>query len=257
MAAVKLSVVIITRNESRNITRCITSVAGLADEILVVDSESTDNTLELAEALGARVVVQPFLGYVEQKNFALQQARFDHVLSLDADEALSPELYASIAIVKEHWTRDAWAFNRLNNYCGQWIRHSGWYPDRKIRLLDRKKGYWGGTNPHDTIVLEKGIPVGKLSGDLLHYSYQSVQEHVEKTHKYAEIMAKAMAEAQKKAGLVKLLLNPPFTFAKKYFFQLGFLDGYYGWVICKLTAYYTFLKYLRLREIHRQKKSAD
>ncbi len=257
MPAVQLSVVVITRNESRNIVRCLESVAGLADEILIVDSESSDNTVALARGLGARIIVQAFLGYVEQKNFALQQAQFDHVLSLDADEALSPELYTAIAGIKENWIGDAWAFNRLNNYCGQWIRHSGWYPDRKIRLLDRKKGRWGGTNPHDAIVMDKGASVGKLKGDLLHFSYQSVAEHLDKTHKYADIMANAMARGHKKAGFAKLVLNPPFTFLKKYFFQLGFLDGYYGWVICRLSAYYTFLKYLKLRELHKEKKTSD
>lgn len=255
MKSVQLSVVIITRNEERNIRRCIESVKDLADEVLVVDSESTDDTRTIAASLGAKVIVQPFLGYVEQKNFALEQASFDCVLSLDADEALSAELQASIARTKSSWTADAYSFNRLNNYCGQWIRHSGWYPDHKIRLLDRRKGSWGGINPHDTIIMSDDARRSRLKGDLLHYSYLSVQEHIERTHKYAEIMAAAMFRAGKKAGFAKIYLNPAFTFVKKFFFQLGFLDGYYGWIICRISAYYTFLKYIRLKEFQLQNKA--
>lgn len=254
MKSVQLSAVIITKNEERNIRRCIESVIDLVDEVLVVDSESADDTRTIAASLGAKVIVQPFLGYVEQKNFALARASSDYVLSLDADEALSPELQAAIAKAKTSWTRDAYSFNRLNNYCGRWIRHSGWYPDRKIRLLDRRKGQWGGINPHDTIILSDDARKGRLKGDLLHYSYISVQEHIERTHKYAEIMAAALFRTGKKAGFAKIYLNPAFTFVKKYFFQLGFLDGYYGWIICRITAYYTFLKYIRLKEFQLENK---
>lgn len=257
MQKIQLSVVVITRNEARNIARCLESVKDIADEMLVVDSESTDDTASMAKALGARVIVQPFLGYVEQKNFALQQASYDYVLSLDADEELSPQLRAAIAAVKQDWKADAYAFNRLNNYCGQWIRHSGWYPDRKIRLLNRTLGKWGGINPHDAIMMDPSAKMERLEGDLFHYSYLTVQEHIQKTHKYAAIMAEALHKAGKRADFVKLYLNPPFTFVKKYFFQLGFLDGYYGWVICRLSAHYTLLKYLRLQELQQQNKSEE
>ena len=175
-----LSAVIITFNEQRNIGRCLDSLAGVVDEVVVVDSFSTDDTEKICRAKGARFVQHAFEGHIEQKNWALAQAQYPHVLSLDADEALSETLRKSVLAAKSDGGHDGYSMNRLTNYCGQWIYHSGWYPDRKLRLFDRRKAGWGGTNPHDRVEMQAGSTVSHLSGDLLHYSYYSVGEHLER-----------------------------------------------------------------------------
>ena len=153
---VKISAVIITQNEERNIGRCIDSIVSVADEIVVIDSYSTDRTCDIALEKGARVVKHPFKSHIDQKNYAITQASYDVVLSLDADEYLSEELTKSILGVKESWPFEAYRMNRLSNYGGKWIRHGNWYPDQKIRLWNKRKGLWGGENPHDKVVLKKG-----------------------------------------------------------------------------------------------------
>jgi len=249
---VKLSVVIITLNEERNIGRCLESVAEIADDIIVIDSYSTDRTEEICKAYGVSFIPNPFKGHIEQKNFALDNARYDHVLSLDADEALDDKLRASIATVKENWQSDGYTMNRLTNYCGQWIRHTGWYPDRKLRLVDRRKARWGGRNPHDELkIIENTVP-GHLKGDILHYSYYTISEHIAQINFFTTLMAEEAFKKGKKAGIVKLFLSPGIMFIKKYFLQQGFRDGYYGLVISVLSVFYTFLKYVKLRELHKK-----
>jgi glycosyltransferase involved in cell wall biosynthesis len=246
----KLSVVIITFNEERNIGRCLDSLAGVADEVVVVDSFSTDDTAEICRAKGARFFQHPFEGHIEQKNWALKQASHFHVLSLDADEALSEKLRESVFLAKKNWNCDGYTMNRLTNYCGQWIRHSGWYPDRKLRLFDRRKGHWGGQNPHDRVEMQPGSTTTPLDGDLLHYSYYTVNEHIERTRKYADIAARAMHARGKRATWLHLIFSPLVKFLKSYFLKLGFLDGRAGWTICKISAWESYLRYralLRLR----------
>jgi glycosyltransferase involved in cell wall biosynthesis len=250
---VKLSATIITFNEEKKIDRCLQSLAGIADEILVVDSFSTDRTEEICRKYGVSFLKNRFDGYVAQKNFAMNQASFDHILALDADEALSDELRASILAVKNSWgNADGYAFNRRNFYCGQWIRFCGWYPDRKIRLWDRRRGKWSGTDPHDHVeIADKNI--SKVKGDILHYAYFTVDEHLKQMYKFAEVAAKAKFEkGVKPIFVVHVILNPLFKFLKKYILQLGFLDGYYGFVFCATTALLNFYKYLRLYEYHRR-----
>lgn len=250
-----ISVVIITLNEEKNIECCITSVKPFADEIVVVDSLSTDKTAELAEKAGARVVLQAFLGHIEQKNFAIGHTAHRLVFSIDADEVVSDELCQSILKVKRQADADAWSMNRLNNYCGKWIRHSGWYPDRKIRLFDKNLARWGGRNPHDRILIDKGGVVRQISGDLLHYTYHTIGEHLLQADKFATIAAKALFDEGKRAWPCQLLIKPTAKFLRNYILKFGFLDGYYGFVICRIAAYETFLKYKRLREFHRENKS--
>ena len=165
---IRLSGVLITFNEEARVGRCLDSLAAVCDELVVVDSGSTDRTRELCEARGARVVVRPFDGFTTQKNFALDQAVHDHVLSLDADERLSPELQASILAAKADWQADGYDFNRLNFYGDKPIRSCGWYPDAKIRLWDRRRGRWSGGLVHETVVLDAGARQAHLAGDLLH-----------------------------------------------------------------------------------------
>jgi len=249
MPAVQLSAVIITFNEERNIGRCLDSLAGIADEVVVIDSYSTDRTEQICREKGARFVQHPFGGHIEQKNYALGQATYSCVLSLDADEALSDPLRASILAAKSGWPADAWVLNRLTNYCGQWIRHSGWYPDRKVRLFDRRLGQWGGTNPHDKVVMRPGSTLGRLHGDLLHYSYYTVEEHYARARKYAAIAAQAMYARGRRGSWPRVAFSPAFKFVRNYFFRLGFLDGRAGWTICRIAALETFWKYRALLEL--------
>lgn len=243
---IKLSVVVITYNEAGNIARCITSVSKIADEVLLIDSFSTDETQPIAESLGARVVHNKFEGHIEQKNFALSQAANDYVLSLDADECLSEELLKSIAEIKNDWTHDAYFFNRLNNYCGQWIRYGAWYPDRKTRLVDRRKGRWGGYNPHDQIILNDGASIKKLNGDLLHYSFNSVAEHVAQINYFSDIIAYEGWKKREVSFPLQVVLNPFFSFLRDYLFRLGFLDGKYGFIISINVSFGKYLKYAKL-----------
>ena len=245
-----ISVVIITLNEERNIARCIKSVSGLADEVLVVDSYSSDNTCGLAESLGARVILHEWLGYSATKNYADNQALFDHILSLDADEALSEMLMKSILAVKETWPADAYTMNRLTNYCGHWIRHSGWYPDRKFRLFSKSKAKWNGDKIHESIELDKGASSEHLDGDILHYSYYSLADHIRQAEKFTDLTALDSYEAGINAGMLKIFLAPKAKFIRDYFFHLGIMDGFYGYTVCRLSAHATYLKYSKLRKLH-------
>lgn len=246
---VRLSVVIITFNEEKNIARCLNSVKEVADDIVVVDSFSTDQTAAICDSHGVRFITHPFEGFIEQKNWAVSQARFPHILSIEGDEALTEELKDSILEVKKNWTHDAYYFSRLSNYCGRWIRHSGWYPDRKLRLWDRRKGRFGGQNPHDSLILSHGATRKYLKGDLLHYAFSSIGEHVQLTNRYSDIKADAAFAKGRRAYLLQVVLHPVSTFVRDYIFRLGFLDGFYGLVICTIGAYSKFLKYAKLREL--------
>lgn len=246
-----LSVVIITYNEEKNIERCILSVKEIADEILVVDSFSTDRTEEVCARHGVRFIKHAFEGYIEQKNWAKEQAKHDFVLSLDADEALSDELRDSISKVKGNPSFEGYYFNRLTNYCGQWIRHCGWYPDRKLRLWDRRKGSWKGVNPHDEFFLEPGARKNFLKGDLLHYSFYTVDQHLAQINKFSSIKAQGMFEKGIKPGFFKMMFSPAFKFFRDYIIKLGFLDGYFGYLICRNSAYSTFLKYTKLKVMYK------
>jgi glycosyltransferase involved in cell wall biosynthesis len=255
----KLSVVIITFNEEHNIGRCIDSVAGIADEVLVVDSGSTDTTKAICESKGARVIEHPFKGHIEQKNYAASQAANEWVLSLDADEALSEELRNSIlGLLNDEAGLDQWggvlgySMNRLTNYCGHWVRHCGWYPDTKLRLFSRSRGAWGGTNPHDKYELtDKHAYAGFLKGDILHYSYYTVDEHYKQMKYFADIAAKANINKGKKANSSNLIINPVAKFIRHYIIKLGFLDGETGYTISRISAWGTYLKYYKMLEMQR------
>lgn len=249
---VKISAVIITFNEEINISRCLDSLNEVADEIVVVDSLSTDKTEEICNDKGADFIRHPFEGHVEQKNYAMSRANHDYILSLDADEALSEELKKSILSAKSNWGYEGYSFNRLANYCGKWIRYCGWYPDKKLRLWDRRKGRWGGVNPHDKVIMNKNSSTSHLQGDVLHYSYHTIREHVSQMNKFSDIAAQVAHEKGRRSNLIMdILLNPLLTFMKKYFIKLGILDGYYGFVISINSAFGKFLKYIKLRELNR------
>lgn len=249
----KISAVIITFNEEKNIGRCLGSLQGVVDEIVVIDSFSTDKTAEICAAYNVRFETNLFEGHIQQKNHAMRRATHEWVLSLDADEALTDELKKGIEAVKGNETFDGYELSRLTNFCGQWIHHAGWYPDRKVRLWNRTKGEWGGQNPHDKVIMKKGAKIGRLKGDLLHYSFYTIEQHVQTIQKFSTIAAESAYKNGKRANLVvNILIGPWFTFIKKYFLQLGFLDGYFGLVISVNTAYSRFLKYIKLREIQQK-----
>lgn len=245
-----ISVVIITLNEERNIARCIRSVSGLADEVLVVDSFSTDRTCQIALEMDARVITHKWLGYSATKNFASCQTQFDHILSLDADEALSDELRESIFAVKETWPAEGYTMNRLTSYCGHWIRHCGWYPDRKLRLFNKTRAKWTGDKIHESIAMENGAITKQLRGDILHYSYYSLAEHISQAEKFTDLTALEAYESGKSVSSLKISFAPKAKFIRDYFFNLGFLDGFYGYTVCRLSAHATWLKYRKLRQLH-------
>jgi glycosyltransferase involved in cell wall biosynthesis len=245
----KLSVVIITLNEEKNIGRCIDSVLDVADEIIVVDSFSTDTTGEIATGKGARFIRHRFEDYVKQHEYADSQAEYDYILTIDADEVLTKELVRSILAIKKYWNQDGYFMNRMTNYCGQWIRHSGWYPDKKLRLYDRRKGKWIGRKIHERFTLFEGATTGHLKGDIQHYSFGSIAEHVLQANRFTDLTALAAYESGKKPNLLKIIFNPGFKFIRGYFFNLGIFDGYYGFVICRISAYATFLKYVKLHQL--------
>jgi glycosyltransferase involved in cell wall biosynthesis len=245
----KISVVIITYNEERNIDRCLTSVKDIADEIVIVDSYSTDRTEEISLKHGARFIKHEFEGHIEQKNYAITRAKYPRILSLDADEEISPRLKKSLLEVKENWKYDGYYFNRLTNYCGKWIKHTSWYPARKLRLWDSRKGKWGGINPHDKFILQKGCTQKHLKGDLLHYSYYTINEHLEQIKKFSDILAEAYYKKGMSASYFRVFFHPLWRFFRDYFLKTGFLSGLYGLIISVNSSHETFLKYVKLRKL--------
>lgn len=253
----EVSVAIMTLNEEQKIERCLKSVSEVADEILVVDSFSTDRTEEICKKYGARFVQHKFEGFVEQRKYCIENAAYDHILCIDADEELSKELIASILQAKHDWTHDGHEMNRLNSICGHWMRHSGWYPDRKLRLFDRRKMSVKGKNPHEEIVMNSGSSIGHLKGDLLHYTYDTVEDQIRQINRFTEIQAKEKFERGKKACYLEIIFSPPYKFIRHYFFKLGFLDGYFGYLICRNMAHSTFLKHAKLMALWKQKSKQN
>lgn len=247
---IQLSAVIITFNEERNIARCIESLLSVADEIVVVDSFSKDKTKEICLSYGVTFLEHKFDGHIEQKNWAKDQAKFDYVLSLDADEALDETLQKEILNIKNNCELEGYEMNRLTNYCGKWIYHCGWYPDTKLRLWNKNSGAWGGDNPHDKFDLfDSKKTIKHLKGNILHYSYYTREDHYKQVEYFTTILAKAQFEKGKKASFLVFIFSPIVKFIKDYFIKLGFLDGKAGFTISRISAYATFLKYKKLRKL--------
>jgi (heptosyl)LPS beta-1,4-glucosyltransferase len=243
-----ISAVIITHNEERNIARCLNSLKGLADEIIVVDSFSSDQTKEICRSFSVNFISHEWEGYSGSKNFGNNQARYSWILSLDADEAISPELSNSLLEQKSKGFNAAYKFNRLTNYCGHWVRYGGWYPDKKIRLFHKDQASWKGNFVHEELVVNEGIPVEELKGDILHYSYYTIEEHLERSEKYARLGAEKIA-SKKTTSFLKPYLSAATRFIQMYLLKAGFLDGYYGWKIATITSREVFLKYNGARKI--------
>lgn len=246
----KISATVITFNEEHNIAEALESL-GWADEIILVDRESSDRTVEVARQYTDRVFLREWQGYSAQKNFAAVQAQNDWIFSLDADERVSPNLAAEIAHLKQEPEPDIAGFEmpRLTFYLGRWIKHSGWYPDRKIRLYDRRRGRWRGDYVHEA--LEVDGPVRRLSGEILHYTVRDASEHHTRLDRYTTLAAEQAHVNGKRASIASVVLSPIAAFIRSYLFKLGFLDGVQGFIIARFAAHYAFLKNLKLREMNR------
>ncbi|HXF27177.1 MAG TPA: glycosyltransferase family 2 protein [Bryobacteraceae bacterium] len=241
----KISATIIACNEERNLPRAIESLR-CCDEILVVDSGSVDRTVEIAAKLGARVIESPWRGYAAQKNYASEQAANDWILSLDADESLSEALEGEIWQIKKNGPRyDAYTMPRLAQYLGRWILHSGWYPDRKVRLYDRRRSRWVGEYVHESVQVDGRV--GHLSSNLLHFTCQSLSEHVKSMDRYTTLAAEQLIAQRENPGWARMVLDPPWTFFRTYVLKGGLLDGAEGLTIAYMAALYNFLKYAKAR----------
>ena len=241
----KISATIITYNEERNLPRAIESLR-CADEILVLDSGSNDRTVEIAEKLGARVVESGWSGYANQKNLAADKASYDWILSIDADEYLSESLEAEIWQLKKNGAEfDAYTMPRMAQYLGRWIHHSGWYPDRKVRLFDRRKARWVGDYVHESVRVDGRV--GDLHSNLLHFTCNSLSEHLKTMDRYTTLAAEQLLATGEKVTWGRLVFEPPWTFFQTYVLKLGFLDGVEGLAIANMAAMYNFIKYAKAR----------
>ena len=240
-----ITATIITRNEEDRIAGAISSLS-CCDEVLVVDSGSTDRTREIAERCGARVLIRDWDGYSNQKNFAARQAQYEWILSIDADEQLSVELANEIAKWKNSGETDgvACSMPRRAQYFGAWIRHSGWYPDRKIRLYDRRHCKWTGDFVHEALTIDGRIRA--LRSDLLHFPYRDWPDHIRRIDRYTQLAAQAAQKSGKRGSILRLFLGPPLSFFRTFVLRAGFLDGWRGALIAAASARYVFLREIRI-----------
>jgi len=249
----KLSVVIITGNEERNIERCLASVQSVADEVIVVDSLSTDRTEEICKKFNVNFVSQKWLGYSEQKNYANSLTNNNFILSIDADEVLSEDLIQSILKEKNAgFPAKAYDFNRLTYFCGKPVNHCGWNHDYRVRLWQKDLAKWKG-EIHELLSFETQIPVVRLSGNMHHYSFHSIEQHIDQVNKFSTLSAQAKFNKGKKSSILAILFQPLWRFVRMYFFQLGFLDGFTGLIVCADSAYAVFLKYSKLYLLNKQR----
>jgi glycosyltransferase involved in cell wall biosynthesis len=254
---VKISAVIIAGNEEEKIADAIRSV-DWADEVLVIDSESTDRTREIAEGLGARVIARPWPGFAKQKQFGVEEAANDLVFSLDADERVSPELRDEILSIRRGpgHAADGYKIPRLAIYCGKPIRHCGWYPDWQLRLFDRKKGRWKDVLVHESVEMTQGSIVEKLRSPLIHLTVDTAQEHRRMIDtRYAPLAADQMFVNGRRTSSLKAAIAAPISFLETYVLKRGFLDGREGYQISLLAAYHARLKHRLLLEM--QRRTAD
>lgn len=247
-----LSVVIITRNEESEIEECLESVSW-ADEIVLVDSHSTDRTVEIAKRFTDRVVTRDFTGFTDQKRYATSLAAGPWILNIDADERVGEALKSEIVtLLDRNLSVNGYTIPRLTWYIGRFIRHSGWYPDRKLRLFRKDRGEWRGGRVHESLHVDG--PVGNLSHPLLHYSFRTLNDHFRTIDHFTRLGAEDLIDRGKRGNLFDLLFRPPFTFLKCLILRLGFLDGWRGFLIASLSAKHTWLKYRRARKMAREKK---
>ena len=249
----KLSVTVVAKNEARDLGAALASVAW-ADEIVVVDSHSTDDTVAIARQYTDRVVVHDWLGHIEQKNYAASLASHDWILSLDADERVTPaladEIRATLAAEPHH---AAFRMPRVTWHLGRWMRTTDWYPDWQTRLYDRRRSRWTGRYVHEALTTAGAA--GQLAGELHHYAYRDIADHLETIDRYTTLAARQMAEDGRRAGLLQLAGHPPLAFLRNYIAHGGIRDGVPGFIVSAMNAYYVFLKFAKLWELERDRKS--
>jgi (heptosyl)LPS beta-1,4-glucosyltransferase len=250
----RISATIITLNEEINIGRCIDSLEGVVDEIIVMDSNSTDKTKEICLQKGVRFVSQDWLGYAAQKNRLNSLAQYEMILSIDADEALTESLKESILALKKKQFIGVYSINRITNYCGKWIKHSGWYPDVKVRLFPKETSHWEGDIVHEELIFDPIHTPYLLRGDLAHYSYVSHKQHRARADHYSRLTAKKYVEKNKKVFLFQPAISAVFRFFKMFVLKLGFLDGVSGFHIASISAASNFYKYQVVKKIYREAK---
>jgi (heptosyl)LPS beta-1,4-glucosyltransferase len=249
-----ITATIITYNEEKNLPRCLKSLQGIADEIIVMDSFSTDNTEEICRSFGVTFHQQKWRGYAQQKNDLNALASHDMILSLDADEALSSELKSSIMRVKALGVKGTYSLNRLTNYCGKWIYYSGWYPDIKVRLFP-KTCFWEGDWVHEELVCSKELMPTTLEGHLEHYSYTSHLQHRERADRYSSLTAIKYVEMGQRPYPFQPFISAVGRFVKMFFLKRGFLDGVSGYHIARISAQSNFFKYQEVKRLYEERKT--
>ena len=247
----KLSVTVITHNESRHVAAALASVSW-ADELIVIDAQSTDDTVAIARQFTDRVIVREWQGYVEQKNYAASLAAHDWVLSLDADERITAKLGAEIRATLQSPDRHAYRMPRVTWHLGRWIRTTDWYPDFQLRLYDRRHARWTGKYVHETVTVNGSI--GELREEILHFPYRDIAHHLETIDRYTTYAARQMRESGRHAGPLQLLVHPPLAFVRNYVAHGGFRDGSVGFIVSTLNAYYVFLKFAKLWELQQRRE---
>ncbi|MFM7668564.1 MAG: glycosyltransferase family 2 protein [Bacteroidota bacterium] len=248
-----ISAVIITLNEERNISRCIESLIPVVDEIIIIDSFSTDNTKEICAKYPVKFLQKKWLGYSQTKNFGNSLAENQYILSIDADECLSIQLQEEILSLKTNKLHGVYKINRLTNYCGVWIYHSGWYPDWKIRLFPKDYSSWNESIVHEELEFSVVLPETKLLSNLEHYSYYSYAHHQEKADHYSRLTAIKYFKQSKKSYFLSPFLSAASRFISMYFIKLGVLDGISGYKIATISAKSNYLKYKELRKLTKNK----
>jgi glycosyltransferase involved in cell wall biosynthesis len=245
----RISATVITKNEGSNIERCLAAL-DFVDEIVVVDAESTDRTVELARKYTERVYINPWPGHIQQKNHAIELAQGEWILSIDADEVITPDLRQEILAVKNNRDQaiDGYYIPRRSNFIGRWITHCGWSPDYHLRLFLKSKGRFGGMNPHDIVVLKGAAEYFRQP--MLHYTYPSLEIYLSRLNSYTTIAAKELKSRGKSFKLRHIILSPLATFIKMYVIKAGFRDGWEGFMLCVLSSYYVLVKYLKLWELN-------
>lgn len=248
----EISAVIITFNEERNIARCIESLLPVMDEIIIIDSFSSDKTKEICSKYPVKFIENKWLGYSKTKNLGNKLTQFDYIFSIDADEALSEDLQKEILSLKKNKLEGIYKVNRLTNYCGKWIYRSGWFPDWKIRLFPKKFSNWNDAIVHEELEFSCNLPEMKFKHVLEHYSYYSYTQHQEKADKYSLLTAKKYFEQKKKSTIISPFLSALGRFISMYILKLGFLDGYNGFMISKISAKSNYLKYKELNRLYKE-----
>jgi glycosyltransferase involved in cell wall biosynthesis len=251
--APRISASIICKDEADHIEECLRSVAW-CDEVIVVDSGSTDGTAEKARQYATRVVHHPWEGFVAQKNFALDLASSEWIFCLDADERCTPELRdAILREIAQPGSTVGFEVRRHTFYLGRWINHGGWYPDRKLRIVRRGRGRWGGIDPHDRLSAQG--PVQRIEADLEHFTYRDFAEQLESVQQFSEVVSREWLREGRRFSLIQAVFHPPLKFLECWVWKLGLLDGWPGFVIAATSAFYVLAKYVKLRERSHRPKS--